>query len=51
LNERRGRAKKTPERRGRKETEELAELAELRGDSRQRVMSHIPTDCGHLSKK
>jgi hypothetical protein len=31
------RAKKTPDRRGPKEREELAEIAELRGDSRQTV--------------
>jgi hypothetical protein len=36
------RAKKTPDRRGPKQTEELAEVAELRGE--------IQPDCGRLSK-
>jgi hypothetical protein len=37
------RAKKTPDRRGPKQTEELAELTQLRGE--------IQPDCGPLSKK
>jgi hypothetical protein len=37
------RAKKTPDRRGPKQTEELAEVAELRGE--------LQPDCGRLNKK
>jgi hypothetical protein len=43
------RAKKTPDRRGPKETEELAVLAELRGDSRQTVKTD--TDKGDTGRQ
>jgi hypothetical protein len=45
------RAKNTPDGRGRKQIEELAELAELRGDSRQRVRTDTEkSDTGRQPK-